>query len=465
MFNNKMNEECGVFGVFNCNRASELTYFGLQSLQHRGQEGCGIVSSDGNDLHIHKGEGLVSKVFSRPVVERLVGKHAIGHVRYATTGESQLLNVQPFIFRSLEDDFGLCHNGNIVNAEELRRDLERKGSIFQSTSDSEIIAHLIKREEGDFVERLKAALPKLVGAFAFLFIFEDEMYAALDPNGLRPLSISKLGDGYVISSETCGFDLVESEFIRDINPGEIVKIDKYGITTDTFSDKTQNKMCAMEYIYFSRPDSNLRSDSVYTIREETGRLLAKQNPVEADIVIGVPDSGLAAAHGYAKEAGIPFELGLCKNKYSGRTFIQPTDELRKLGIKLKLSTVDDVIKDRRVVVVDDSIVRGFTMQKIVDLLWAAGAKSVHVKIASPAIVKPCFYGVDFSTEDELISNKLDVNRLSKFIHASSLDFLTVENLKAAACTDETKDLCLACFTGEYPTKLFKKISDANTVIK
>ncbi len=465
MFNNKMNEECGVFGVFNCNRASELTYFGLQSLQHRGQEGCGIVSADGNDLHAHKGEGLVSKVFDRQIVERLSGKHAIGHVRYATTGESQLLNVQPFIFRSLQDDFGLCHNGNIVNAEELRRDLEAKGSIFQTTSDSEIIAHLIKRESGDFVSRLKAALPKLVGAFAFLFIFEDEMYAALDPNGLRPLSISKLNEGYVISSETCAFDLVESEFIRDINPGEIIKIDKYGITSDTFAQDTKHKMCAMEYIYFSRPDSDLRNTSVYTIREQTGRYLAKQNPVEADVVIGVPDSGLAAAHGYAKEAGIPFELGLCKNKYSGRTFIQPTDELRKLGIKLKLSTVDDVIRNRHVVVVDDSIVRGFTMQKIVDLLWAAGAKSVHVKIASPAIIKPCFYGVDFSTSEELISSKLQVDRLAEFIHASSLDFLTVENLKTACCDDESKDLCLACFTGDYPTKLYKKISDANTQIK
>ncbi|WOO89681.1 amidophosphoribosyltransferase [Mollicutes bacterium LVI A0078] len=464
MFNRSINEECGVFGVYNCERASELTYFGLQSLQHRGQEGCGIVTAD-KVLHSHKGEGLVSKVFDRTNVAKLTGNHAIGHVRYSTTGESQLLNVQPFIFHSYNEDFGLCHNGNIVNADELRLELEQKGTIFQTTSDSEIIAHLLKRETGTFTERLQKALPKLVGAFAFLFIFEDEMYAALDPNGLRPLSLAKLDDGYIVSSETCGFTLVDARFERDIMPGEIIKINKDGITSATFGEKIQNKMCAMEYIYFSRPDSYLREESVYRVREQTGKYLAKQSDVQADVVIGVPDSGLPAARGYAKEAGIIYEQGLLKNKYSGRTFIQPTNELRKLGIKLKLTVVEELVRDKHVVVIDDSIVRGFTMQKIVDMLWQAGAKSVHVKIASPAIVKPCFYGVDFSTEAELISNKMDCNQLAEFIHATSVDFLSVDNLQKACNTDETKGLCLACFTGKYPTKLYKDTDSANTVIK
>lgn len=461
---NSINEECGVFGVFNCSNASDLTYYGLQSLQHRGQEGCGIVTAE-KTLHVHKGEGLVSEVFGRANLEKLIGDHAIGHVRYSTTGESQLLNVQPFIFRSFDETFGLCHNGNIVNADELRKDLEDTGSIFQTTSDSEIIAHLLKRETGPFIERLKSALPRLVGAFAFLFIFEDEMYAALDPNGLRPLSIGKRGDGYIISSETCGFTLVDAEFIRDIQPGEIIKINAEGITSSSFSEPLQNKMCAMEYIYFSRPDSYLRGDSVYKIREKTGRYLAKQADCQADVVIGVPDSGLPAARGYAKESGIIYEQGLLKNKYSGRTFIQPTNELRKLGIKLKLTAVEELVRGKRVVVIDDSIVRGFTMRKIVELLWQAGAVSVDVKIASPAIIKPCFYGVDFSTEAELISNQYNPKQLAKILGATSVDFLTVEHLNTACNCAGNKGLCQACFTGEYPTKLYKDTYSANTIIK
>ncbi len=464
MFSRKMNEECGVFGVFNCNRASDLTYYGLQSLQHRGQEGCGIVTANGG-LHSHKGEGLVSKIFTKENLKKLTGNHAIGHVRYATTGESQLLNVQPFIFHSFDENFGLCHNGNIVNAEQLKIELENTGSIFQTTSDSEIIAHLLKRETGTFTERLKKTLPKLIGAYAFLFIFENEMYAALDPNGLRPLSIAKLNEGYILSSETCGFTIVDAVFERDIKPGEIVKINKDGIHSQFFTKNTENKMCAMEYIYFSRPDSYLRQSSVYKVREQTGKYLAMQSEIEGDIVIGVPDSGLPAARGYAKQAGIKFEQGLLKNKYSGRTFIEPTDELRKLGVKLKLTVVEELVKGKSVIVIDDSIVRGFTMQKIVDMLWKAGAKKVYVKIASPPIIKPCFYGVDFSTEAELISNKMDNVELAKFLNATSVDFLNVENLKKACITDNDKSLCLACFTGEYPTAIFKDTVVANTEVK
>lgn len=464
MFDNRINEECGVFGIVNCNRACELTYFGLQSLQHRGQEGCGIVTAD-NGLHFHKGEGLVSKVFEKDTIEKLTGTKAIGHVRYSTTGESQLLNVQPFIFRSHDENFGLCHNGNIVNADELRVELEQGGSIFQTTSDSEIIAHLLKRENGNFVQRLQASLPKLVGAFAFLFLFENEMYAVLDTNGLRPLSIARLDDGYVVSSETCAFNLIDAKFIRDVKPGEIVRITDKKIESFSYGENIQNKMCAMEYIYFSRPDSYLRGDSVYKIREMTGRLLANQTEIDADIVIGVPDSGLAAAHGYAKEKNIEYEQGLVKNKYSGRTFIQPTNELRKLGIKLKLTVVEELVRNKRVVVIDDSIVRGFTMKKIVGMLWQAGAAEVHVKIASPEIFKPCFYGVDFSTEEELISNKLNSEELADFLQASTVDFLTIENLNHACNQQPENELCLACFTGNYPTKLFNDLSNANKQVK
>ncbi len=455
-----INEECGVFGVYNCDHASELTYFGLQALQHRGQEGCGIVSIN-SKFHFHKGEGLVSKVFDRAEIERLRGNKAIGHVRYSTTGESQLLNVQPFVFHSHSESFGLCHNGNIVNAKDLKRELEEKGSIFQTTSDSEIIAHLLKRESGTFIERLKKALPKLIGSFAFIFLFEDKMIAVTDCNGMRPLSLAKLNDGYILSSETCTFSLVDAKFIRDIKPGEIIEITDAGITSDFYTTNKQDKMCAMEYIYFSRPDSYLREASVYKVRQETGRLLAKQSTVTGDVVIGIPDSGLAAARGYALEGNITFEQGLVKNKYSGRTFIQPTDELRKLGIKLKLTVVDDLVKGKDVIVIDDSIVRGFTMQKIIELLRNAGAKSVHVKIASPEIISPCFYGVDFSTKEELISAKLDNQQLTDFLQADSVDFLTVDNLKQAV----GKDLCLACFNGQYPTEIFDSITKINKEIK
>ncbi len=457
---NSINEECGVFGIFDVKNASELTYFGLQALQHRGQEGCGIVSYD-DKFYFHKGEGLVSKVFGNDEISKLTGNSAIGHVRYSTTGESQLQNVQPFIFNSHDENFGLCHNGNIVNADLLKQELEKEGSIFQTTSDSEIIAHLVKRQKGDFITRLKNALPKLVGAYAFLFIFDDAMYAITDPSGLRPLSIAKLSGGYVISSETCAFDLVEADFMFDLKPATILKIDSEGISEYTYMNNTQDKLCAMEYIYFSRPDSNLRGSSVYNIRYNTGIKLASQKDTDVDVVVGVPDSGLAAAMGYAYGSKTKYVQGLVKNKYSGRTFIQPTDELRKLGIKLKLSVVKDLVKDKRVVVVDDSIVRGNTMKKIVQLLKAAGASEVHVRIASPEIYNPCFYGVDFSTAEELISAKLNNEALTKFISADSVDFLTVDNLKQAV----NKDLCMACFDGKYPTKLYKAIEQANKEIK
>ncbi len=461
---NSINEECGVFGVFNLNNASELTYFGLQALQHRGQEGCGIVSIN-NKFHIHKGEGLVSKVFDRSQIDRLTGKHSIGHVRYSTTGESQLLNVQPFVFHSHDESFGLCHNGNIINAHEVKLELEKKGSIFQSTSDSEIIAHLLKRETGTFLERLIKTLPKLVGAYAFIFIKDNEMYAACDLNGMRPLSIATKDDGFILSSETCTFSLVDAQYLRDVEPGEIVKISNNGIESYSFAAKTTQKLCAMEYIYFSRPDSNLRGDSVYKVRETTGKLLANQNGCNADIVVGVPDSGLAAARGFAKESGILYEQGLVKNKYSGRTFIQPTDELRKLGIKLKLSVVQELVYGKSVVVIDDSIVRGFTMQKIVELFRQAGATEVHVKIASPEIMMPCFYGVDYSTKEQLISGRLSNEELCEFIKADSIEFLSIDNLSKACLCDENKKLCLACFGQEYPTKLYSKFEEANKEVK
>lgn len=453
---NSINEECGVFGVYNSNCASEATYLALQMLQHRGQEGCGIVSYD-NDLKIHKGEGLVTKVFSLEDITALSGKNAIGHVRYSTTGGSQLINVQPFIFNSTSENFALCHNGNIVNSKQLKIKLEQKGTIFQSTSDSEIIAHLLKHESGEFITRLKNSLKLLVGAFVFLFLYNDELYIVLDNKGLRPLSIGKKDASYFVSSETCAFDLLDVEFIRDVLPGEIIKINSDGLSSYFYDEVTSNNMCAMEYIYFARPDSIISGHSVYKERERTGIELAKENKVDADIVIGVPDSGLAAAEGFASYLNMTFVPAIVKNKYSGRSFILPSDELRIEAVRLKLSIIKSLVKDKRVILVDDSIVRGHTSKKIVSLLFNAGAKEVHLKIAAPKIKYPCFYGVDYSTYEELIANKYSTSKLVSFIGCNSIQFLEPEKL----CTNT----CQACFTGNYPTELFDDFENANTTLK
>ena len=469
-FENKMNEECGVFGIFNHENAAELTYYGLHALQHRGQEGAGIVSSDGQTLVQHKGEGLVRNVFMQQDIDRLKGLHAIGHVRYATAGGGGLMNVQPFLFRSQNGLLGLCHNGNLVNANSLKSYLEKQGSIFQTTSDSEVLAHLLKRQRGDVLEALKESLLYIEGAFAFLLLTEDALYIALDKQGMRPLSLATIGDnGIAVASETCAFDVIGATYLRDVNPGEVIRIDKTGIRSESYAPIQNRQMCSMEYVYFARPDSDIEHTNVHQARKNCGRLLAKEAPTEADIVIGVPDSGLSAAIGYAEQMKIPFEIGMIKNKYIGRTFIQPSQELREQGVKMKLSAVRSIVKDKRIVLIDDSIVRGTTSRKMVDMLKEAGAKEVHVRIASPKIKFPCFYGVDFSTYDELIGAKYEVSEICEIIGADSLAFISVEGLIKGVGRPNTYGRncgqCVACFNGDYPTYIYEDVETANKEIK
>jgi len=454
-FDRGLHEECGVFGVYGIPDAASLVYYGLHSLQHRGQEGCGIVTVDDNgEFHRKKGLGLVSEVFNTDHLTSLEGNMGIGHVRYSTHGGGGLANVQPFYFRHKTGCFALAHNGNIVNSKELEDMLEDKGSLFQTTSDSEILAHLIKKmdDESKRIDNIKDALSMLQGAFAFLIMTKNRIYACRDKQGLRPLSIGKIGDGYVISSETCSFEVIGAKFVRDVEPGEIVTIDHHGLRSNFYVENTHRNLCAMEYIYFSRPDSDLEGMNVHAFRKESGRLLWKSAPADADIVIGVPDSSLSAAMGYSEASGIPYEMGLIKSKYVGRTFIMPSQSLREMGVKLKLSAVHSIVEGKSVVLIDDSIVRGTTSRRIVDLLKEAGATAVHVRIASPPLTHPCFYGVDIPTRKELISSHLDVEQVRQSIHAESLAFLSTDDL--LACIPGRKELCMACFTGKYPTGLY-----------
>lgn len=455
----ELHEECGVFGVFNVKDASNLSYYGLHALQHRGQEGCGIVSANDVSLIGHKNEGSVRSVFTESVLKKLTGHHAIGHVRYSTSGGGGFLNVQPFLFRHGSGDFALCHNGNIVNSNELKSQLENSGSIFQSSSDTEILAHLLMSDRRmKRIDAIKEALLYMEGAFAFLILTKDKVYAMRDRHGLRPLSIGRLGDGYVISSETCAFDAIGAHFERDILPGEIVTFSAEGVSSDFYSNDIKHKICAMEYIYFSRPDSDLLGLNVHRFRKETGRILAEEAAVDADIVIGVPDSSLSAASGYAEASGIPYEMGLIKNRYSGRTFIEPSQTLREKGVKMKLSPVRSIVSGKRVLLIDDSIVRGTTSKQIVAMLKEMGASEVHMRIASPPIIAPCFYGVDTSTYEELISAFNDPEAVRKIIGADSLAFLSMAGLQKAA---GERGLCQACFNKDYPTHLYQEIKNAN----
>lgn len=459
----KFHEECGVFGVYGVEKASELSYYGLHALQHRGQEGCGIVTAcEGNLLH-HKGLGLVQEVFDEKILESLEGTNAIGHVRYSTAGGNRLENTQPFVFYNNLRSFALCHNGNIVNANVIKSELEESGSIFHSSSDSEIMAHLIRKEAtSDIVTNIKNALTKLQGAFAFLIMTDDKIYAMRDKWGLRPLAIAKLDDGYIVSSETCAFDIVGAKYIRDVEPGEIIVISENGLDSHKYAEP-DSYLCAMEFIYFSRPDTNIENINVHATRKQAGKLLAKNYGVEADVVVGVPDSSTSAAIGYAEESNIPYEMGLIKNKYVGRTFIQPSQELREKGVKLKLSAVNSLVDGKRVIMVDDSIVRGTTSKRIVEMLKNAGAKEVHVRIASPKIIAPCFYGVDTSTYAELIAAKISQEELRDKIGADSLEFLSCDEVKVAikSVGSNSCGLCLACFNKNYPTELFDSIENAN----
>lgn len=458
-----LHEECGVFGVWGVPNAAEVTYYGLHSLQHRGQEGCGIVTvNEEEQLRRVKGLGLVTEVFNNDNLSTLKGDMAIGHVRYSTAGGGGIENVQPFMFRHNSGDFALAHNGNLVNSDQLRRYLEDRGSLFQSTSDSEILAHLIKKNPNERkmprIYPIMEALNMIEGAFAFVVMTQKRIYACRDKYGLRPLSLGKLGDGYVVSSETCAFSTIGAEFIRDIEPGEIVTIDHHGIRSRRYSEYQRHAMCAMEYIYFARPDSDIESMNVHTFRKESGKLLFKESPADADIVVGVPDSSLSAAMGYAESSGLPYEMGLIKNKYIGRTFIQPSQEMRDKGVKMKLSPVLSIVSGKRVVLIDDSIVRGTTSLRIVRMLREAGATEVHVRIASPMIKFPCFYGVDISTYDELLCARRTLEEARQKIEADSLAFLSESALYEAG---RRSDLCVACFSGVYPTALYSSLEDAN----
>ena len=455
-----LNEECGVFGIWGHPDAAKLTYFGLHSLQHRGQEGAGILSNDAGQLKRHRDRGLLSEVFRDPAnLDKLTGTAAIGHVRYATAGEASVDNIQPFMFKFHDGQLGLAHNGNLTNAESLRHELEKNGAILNSTSDSEILAHLIRRSHNpSFMGKVKEALSTVKGGFAYLLMIEDKLIAALEPNGFRPLSLGKMSNGaIVVSSETCAFEGVGAEWIRDVNPGEVVIIDDNGITYDTYTTDTQLAVCSMEYIYFARPDSNIQGVNVHTARKRMGAQLAREFKHEADIVVGVPNSSLSAAMGFAEESGLPNEMGLIKNQYTQRTFIQPTQELREQGVRMKLSAVSGVVKGKRVVMIDDSIVRGPTSRRIVQLLKEAGATEVHVAIGSPALAYPCFYGIDIQTRKELIAANHTVEEIREIIGADSLTYLSIDGLidSIGIDTDEPNGgLCVDYFTGKYSTPLY-----------
>lgn len=457
-----LNEECGVFGVFGAPDAAQLTYYGLHTLQHRGQEGAGIVSSDGASLYQHRDRGLLAQVFAdQAELKRLVGNAAIGHVRYGTSGHNSIANVQPFLFHFHDGDIALAHNGNLTNAVTLRRQLEDDGAVFQSDSDTEILIHLIRKHirEG-FIPALKQSLNQVHGGFAFLLLQKNRLVAALDPNGIRPLCIGQLANGaYVVASETCALDIVNARFVRDVQPGELIVIDRDGLHIDHYTTKTRLTICSMEYIYFARPDSIIHGVTVHNARKQLGRFLAREHPVDADMVIGVPNSSLSAASGYAEKSGLPYEMGLIKSQYVARTFIQPTQILREQGVHMKLSAVRGVVSGKRVAVVDDSIVRGTTSKQIVKMLRDAGAKEVHLLISSPPFRFPCFYGIDISTRSELMAAHYSVEQMRQRIGADSLHFLSVDSLIRAINVPDAGDapdggLTVAYFTGKYPTPLY-----------
>ncbi|WP_202404986.1 amidophosphoribosyltransferase [Shimazuella alba] len=464
----ELNEECGVFGIVGHSDAARLTYYGLHALQHRGQESAGIVTTNGEKFHVHRDMGLVTEVFSSDEVSKLIGSTAIGHVRYSTTGSSVLANVQPLVFNYAKGEIAIATNGNLVNGDKLRKELEANGSIFQTTTDTEAIAHLIARSNADTLEgAVKETLNQLVGAYALLILTNEQLFVAQDPHALRPLAIGKLGDSYVFSSETCAFDTIGATFIREIEPGELLVVTQDNeMCVTRFSEPKETSICSFEYIYFARPDSDISGINVHTARKRLGRQLAKEAFAEVDVITGVPDSSTSAAIGFAEATGIPYELGLIKNRYVGRTFIQPSQELREQGVKMKLSAVRKVVEGKRVVMVDDSIVRGTTSRRIVNLLREAGATEVHVRISSPPVKNPCFYGIDTANRDQLIASNHSVDEICKLINADSLAFLSAEGMIEAIgrpSNEKNRGHCVACFTGDYPTKLYDALEVEETV--
>ncbi|MBV8889454.1 MAG: amidophosphoribosyltransferase [Alphaproteobacteria bacterium] len=452
-------EECGVFGVYGHPDSAALAALGLHALQHRGQEAAGIVAFDGEQFSAHRGLGLVSDNFSSPeIMARLRGSAAIGHVRYATTGEVAIRNVQP-LFADFEfGGLAICHNGNLTNSYQLRRQLVRRGSLFQSTSDTEVIVHLIATSlKGTVLDRLVDALRAVQGAYSLVALSQDGVIGVRDPLGVRPLVLGKLGEAWILASESCAFDIIGANFVRDVEPGEIVMIGAGGIRSLRPFANTGKRFCVFEHIYFARPDSVVEGESVYEVRKSIGRELARESHVDADMVIPVPDSGVPAAIGYAAESGLPFELGIIRNHYVGRTFIEPTDQIRHLGVRLKHNANRANLEGKRVILVDDSIVRGTTSTKIVDMVRHAGASEVHMRISSPPTSYPCFYGIATPKRDQLLAARFDVDGMAKFIGVDSLAFVSIEGLYRAVAgpaRDKTgSQFCDACFTGDYPIPL------------
>lgn len=451
----KFREECAVMGVYGHPEAANMVYLGLYALQHRGQESCGIVSSDGRSLISHRQMGLVADVFKEDVIKRLEGSSAIGHNRYSTHGQSHIKNAQPFVVEYSQGPIAIAHNGNLVNGELLRGELERSGSIFQSTSDTEVIIHLIATsKETSLMGRVAEALSRVRGAYSLLFITADRMIAARDPYGFRPLVLGKFRDGsrkvaYVVASETCALDLIEADYLREVEPGEILTFGPAGMESLKPFPPVPHAKCIFEYIYFARPDSNLYGHNVYNVRKSLGRQLARESPVEADLVTPVPDSGVPAAIGYAEESKIPLEFGLIRNHYVGRTFIEPQQTIRHFGVKIKLNAQRDVLNGKRVIVVDDSIVRGTTSRKIIRMLRDAGAREVHMRISSPATIGPCYYGIDTPTRSELIASSSSVEDIRHFIEADSLAYLSRDGMYTHF-DGKSGGFCDACFTGNYP---------------
>ncbi len=449
--NDHFNDECAVFGIYGSREASKFTYLGLYALQHRGQESTGIVSSDGREMHSHLHMGLVSEAYDSEDFEKLPGALAIGHNRYSTTGESHIKNAQPFLVDYHSGSLALAHNGNLTNADDLKRMLEQKGSLFRSSMDTEVIMHLIARSS--FVnpeDKIIDALKQVRGAYSLLAMTPDTLIAVRDPFGIRPLSIGKLSDGsYCVASETCAFNLIGARFMKDVEPGEMVIINSEGISFHQAFEPQVSRFCIFEMIYFARPDSMFYGKSVHNIRKGFGKVLWEDDPVEADLVMAVPDSGISVAMGLAEASKIPYEIGLTRNHYIGRTFIEPQQSIRDFGVKIKLNPIEDVIKGKRVVVVDDSIVRGTTSKKIVKLIREAGAKEVHMRISSPPTKHPCFYGIDTPKEENLIAHNMSVEEIRQFIQADSLSYISTERL-VASVEHLCPTYCKACFDGQYP---------------
>jgi amidophosphoribosyltransferase len=443
---------CGIFGIYNHKDASELTYLGLYSLQHRGQESAGIVSSNGERFVFKIGQGEVQEVFTKEDLERLNGKLAIGHTRYSTFGASDIKNAQPIIVKCSKGYLALVHNGNLVNGKYLRKKFESQGAIFQTTTDSEVILHLISHaKEKNLVEVLKKILPQLKGAYSLILMTPTSMYAIRDPNGFRPLVVGRIKNGFVISSETCALDIISAEFIREVEPGEIIEFKDGRMRSHKFVHHPKKTFCIFEFIYFSRPDSIIEGKSVHQVRIQLGKNLYKEFPTEADIVFSVPDSANSAALGYSQESGISFEYGFIRNHYIGRTFIQPKQKIRDLSAKIKYNTIKDVIKNKRVVVVDDSIVRGTTSKKLITMLKNSGAKEIHLRVSSSPIIAPCFYGIDTPTKKELIAANYSVEEIRRFLGVTTLYYLSIDGMVSATGLKK-ENFCLACFTDNYPVK-------------